>query len=281
MPEIAYTLDGLADRVRALGARRVLVVCPPSRRHVDPIVAALAPLSPVVFDGAKVHVPVEVVEAAAARLADTGADTIVAVGGGSAIGLGKALRLAHDVRFVAVPTTYAGSERTRLYGTTRGRDKTTGRDERVRPDLIVYEVAFTRSLPVALTVQSLMNALAHVISAASTGSVTDFAAAAQVVRAIEDLLMWPTDARARDHALRAASACAVAADVGKVGAQHGLAHLLGGALGVDHAPLHAILLPQFVSSLPDALRGELERALGRRELDGYLHDLLVRAGAPV
>ena len=278
MTDIAYSLAELPDRLRALGARHVLVVCAPSRRFVDRVLERLAGFATSVFDGAKVHVPVEVVDAAVRALADSGADTIVTVGGGAAVGLGKALRLAHEVRFVAIPTTYAGSERTNLYGTTRGRDKQTGRDDRVRPDVIVYDVAFTRALPIALTVQSLLNALAHVIS---TGSVDHHAAAAQVVRAIEDLLTWPTDARARDHALRAASECAVAADRGKPGAQHGLAHLLGGALAVEHAALHAILLPQFVSSLPDEPRGELERALGRKDLASYLHDLLVRAGAPV
>jgi maleylacetate reductase len=283
--EIASTLSELAARLTALGARRVLVLAPPSRRYVDEVVATLAALTPAVFDGARVHVPVEVVEAAAEKLAETGADTIVAVGGGSAIGLGKALRLRHDVRFVAIPTTYAGSEMTTLYGTTRGRDKTTGRDPRVRPDIVVYDPALTRALPIALTVQSLCNALAHVISCVSTGSLAGadrddaLAAASRVIRAIEELLMRPTDAPAREAAQRAASACAVAADRGKPGAQHQLAHLLGGALGVEHAALHAILLPQFVASLPQL--DELERALGHTDLAGYLYDLLVRAGAPV
>ena len=207
-------LAHVAQRLGELGAHRVLVLAPPSRRFVAEVVATLHAFEPSVFDGARVHVPAEVVEAADARLRELGADTIVAIGGGSPIGLGKALRLRHDVKFVAIPTTYAGSEMTSMFGVTHDRDKTTGRDPKVRPDLVVYDVAFTQDLPIALTVQSLFNALAHVVSVVSTGllSAPDradaLAGAATVIRAIEDLLLAPTDARAREQAQRGASRCA-------------------------------------------------------------------------
>jgi homogentisate 1,2-dioxygenase len=290
----------LARRLRELGATRVLVVCGASRRFVDGAVAALGELSPVVFDGARVHVPAEVVDRAAAALRESGADAIVAIGGGSAIGLGKALRLLPDVYavkvFAAVPTTYAGSERTAMYGITRAHDKQTGRDAKVVPDLVLYDVQLAREMPIALTAQSLLNAVAHVASAGASlgsgGSGGDdddarraaYAAAHATLRALEDLLFYPRAIAPRDRAARAASECAAAFDQGKPGAQHALAHLLGGALGLDHAALHAVLLPHFLAHLratsPHQLH-ELETALDRRDLDAYVHDLLVRAGAPV
>src|SRR5580765_86129 len=154
-PETIYARDGqdgqdgqdgiarLAERLAALGARRILVLCSPSRRFVDRVVGAVQAVEPLavttVFDGARVHVPAEVVAAAARAFEETRPDTLVAVGGGSPIGLAKVLRLTHQVRFVAVPTTYAGSEMTSIWGTTRGNEKTTGRDARVRPDLILYD----------------------------------------------------------------------------------------------------------------------------------------------
>src|SRR5215470_10335146 len=110
-PEIIVARHGLprlAARLGELGARRVLVLAPPSRRFVDRAVVELGAFQPVVFDGARVHVPAEVVERAAEALAQSEADTLVSVGGGSTVGLGKALRLTHDVRFAAVATTYAG-----------------------------------------------------------------------------------------------------------------------------------------------------------------------------
>ena len=309
-PETLYVPHGLphlAARLRELGATKVLVLAPPSRRHVADVVAALAAFAPEVFDGAAVHVPADVVDAAAARLVETGADTIVAVGGGAPIGLGKALRRAHRVRFAAIPTTYAGSEQTTMFGITRGQDKVTGRDDAVRPDVVLYDVELTRTLPLALTVQSLWNALAHVIGVLATGSLaaeTDvdeaLAAAAKVVRAADDLLLAPGDRRARADAQHAAAACAALfersahrpsapatpglADRGRPSVQHGLAHLLGGGLGVAHAALHALLLPQLVAHLRathPAIVEQLAHAVGRPDLDAYLHDTLVRAGAPV
>jgi homogentisate 1,2-dioxygenase len=293
-PEVIFARHGfarLADRLRERGGRRALLLVAPSRRGVEPLAEALRELRPVVFDGARVHVPVEVVERAAAALAESEADTLVSLGGGSAIGLGKALRLRHEVRlFAAVPTTYSGSEMTAMYGTTEAGAKKTGRDPRVRPDLILYDAALQASLPTALSVQSLMNALAHVASVLSTDSLDGDAraaalrAAATVLRAAEDLLLAPGDLHAREAAMRGASACGAAFDGGKAGAQHALAHLLGGALDLDHAALHALLLPQFVAHLRairPALVEELERAVGRAPLDAALHDLLSRAGAPL
>src|SRR5262245_1845080 len=122
-PEVVSSLAQLAAWLTARHARRVMILTGSGRRFVDEVGPALAAFSPEVFDGARVHVPVEVVEKAAAQLARSAADTVVALGGGSAIGLGKALRLAHDVRFAAIPTTYAGSEMTNIHGVTRGRDK--------------------------------------------------------------------------------------------------------------------------------------------------------------
>ncbi len=292
--EVMYVADGmpaLAARLAELGTQRVLVLAPPSRRNVDALVTALHAFAPAVFDGAQVHVPAEVVDAATRALAASGADTIVAVGGGSAIGLGKAIRgMTKDIRFVAIPTTYAGSEMTTVFGITRNGDKQTGRHERVRPDIVLYDVVLTEEMPIGLTVQSLCNGLAHVASVASTGSLDPatrteaFAAAGQVIRAIEDLLLAPRDRSARERALRAASACASAFDRGTAGVQHKLAHAIGGATGVDHAALHAVLLPQFLAHLRvthPAVFADLERAVDRADLDSYVHDLLVRAGAPV
>lgn len=281
-------------------ARRVLVLTSPRRRYVDRLEAALAGLDLRIFDGAKVHVPVEVLDAADAALGD--AELLIALGGGAAIGLGKALRVRHpELRLIAIPTTFSGSEMTTMYGTTSGTTKQTGRLAAARPDAVYYEPELVADLPVPLAVQSLTNGLAHVISILSTGSLDAAtrgeaeAAAATVIRALEQLLAGDPGARAL--AQRGASACGAVFELGKPGVQHGLAHLLGGALRVEHAALHAILLPHFVAHLratQPALVTALERVLEppirdiytgelrpEHELDAYLHDVLTRAGAPV
>lgn len=315
----------LADELPAMEPSAVLILAS-SQRHVAALYRPLTAWETHVFDGAKVHVPIEVVEAAEAKLAETGANVVVAIGGGSPIGLGKALKLraaeaGRELRFVAVPTTYAGSERTSMYGITRGRDKQTGRDERVRPDLIVNDVELTLDLPLVLTVQSLLNAVAHVASALSTDSlplasrpmyadVTSAGAATSartVITVIERLIANPHDRDARAKAIIYAGACAQAFDVGKAGLQHAFAHLLGGAFRIDHAPLHAILLPRFLAATPE-VRERIEaapiawsygapRVMGQRaageardaieaistpidHLDAHVLGLLARAGAP-
>ncbi len=184
--------------------------------------------------------PIEVLDAADAELRD--ADAVVALGGGAAIGLGKALRVRHPhLGFVALPTTYSGSEMTSMYGTTTGTTKQTGKLEAARPDAVFYDPELTRELPLALSIQSLTNGIAHVASILSTSSLDPTArgdaqvAAATVVQAIERLIADPTSGESRELAQRGASACGASFELGKPGAQHGLAHLLGGALRVEHA----------------------------------------------
>jgi maleylacetate reductase len=300
-PWFGRGFDQLAGYLIGRGTRQVLVLTTPSRRFVPAVEIGLQGFSVTVFDGAEVHVPVEVLDRADAALGT--ADTIVALGGGSAIGLGKALRLRHpNLTFVALPTTYAGSEMTSMYGVTTGATKQTGRHESVRPDAVFYDVDLTLDLPLVFTVQSLLNSVAHVISILSTDSiaaearVAAISAAGSVLKTIEALIAEPTSIEARTTALVATSACGAAFELGKPGVQHRLAHLLGGALRVDHAPLHAMLLPHFVAHLRrTTLVAELEAAwrpairdiytgtirAREHDLDCYVHDLLTRAGAPV
>jgi homogentisate 1,2-dioxygenase len=297
-------LAGLPGTLSRLGGRRVLVVTGPSRRYSERVQAELdragGGFEVEVFAGARRHVPEPVLAEARAHLDAFRADTVVALGGGSAIGVGKALRRERDFRFVAIPTTYAGSEMTSLWGTTRDGAKTTGRDAKVRPDAIVYDVELTVDMPRTLTVTSLMNALAHPLSVlgapppagapagAPFGSLAGEARAAAleavvtVYGAIEALVRAPTDRRARLRALRGAGLAAQALEAGKPGLHHSLAHRLGGRFDLDHSGLHSVLLPHSLRRLRDeapVVVDELARLLGVADLEGSLFDFLLRAQA--
>jgi maleylacetate reductase len=137
------------------------------------------------------------------------------------------------------------------------------------PDLVVYDATLACDMPLVLTAQSLCNAIAHVASAASTGS-TDTQPARDAFKALEELLVAPRDLDARERAARAASACAAILERGKAGMQHALAHQLGGALNLDHAAVHSILLPHFLAW--SKVNIGIEPA--------QIQDVLVRAGAP-
>lgn len=292
MVRTEFTDDGYAAARAALpeDARRVLVVSTPSRRFVDDLTAALDGLEVEVFDQARVHVPRSVVETATARMEAFAPDAVITIGGGATTGLAKMLRLAFDFTFVALPTTYAASEMTSIWGTTHEGRKSTGRDPKVAPDLVVYDPRFTRRMPVGLTVRSLLNALAQPISAMGAGALTpDVAETANtavgaLVRAITTLAEDPDDLEARQAALRGTAGAGDVLARGKMGLHHKLAHFVGGRFDAEHASVHAILLPHSLDELrtanPEA-HARIEAAAGREDLSAWVWDLLRRVEAPV
>lgn len=217
-----------------------------------------------------------------------GADAVVTIGGGSATGLAKALRLEREFFFVAVPTTYAGSELTDLYGiTTRAGSKRTGRDPKVMPDVVLYDVELTLDMPLRLSVTSLLNALAHPLGALSTGKLDRDAseralvAASDVFRAIAGVLRDPTDVVARRAALRGTVLAATVLRSSPVGMHHHLAHAIGGRFDLDHAGLHTVLLPHsltwLASEAPET--AAVIKARVAADLPLRLRDFARRAGA--
>src|SRR3954447_24622358 len=128
------SLDSIAQEVEALGCKRALVLCTsPQRQQAESVAALLGKASAGVYDGAEMHVPIEGARKAREHAKAVGADCAVAVGGGSTIGLGKAIALESAIPILAVPTTYAGSEMTPVYGITEAGLKKTGKDARVLP----------------------------------------------------------------------------------------------------------------------------------------------------
>src|SRR5260221_13832209 len=116
-------LDAIGEAVRSLGGKRVSVVA--SLDQAAREVTRRLQVHPAVFPHAAMHSPVEVTEKALPLLDDFGGDCLVSIGGGSAVGLGKALALRTDLPHIAVPTTYAGSEMTDILGETKGGEKIT------------------------------------------------------------------------------------------------------------------------------------------------------------
>ena len=159
-------LSALADEIERLGARRALILTTPEQQALGEQVAALlGDRAAGVYPQAVMHVPLEVAQAARIEAARLAADCCVAVGGGSTIGLGKAIAMDSGLPIVAVPTTYAGSEMTPIYGLTENRLKKTGRDPRVLPKTVIYDPQLTLTLPAQISACSGMNAMAHAIEA--------------------------------------------------------------------------------------------------------------------
>jgi maleylacetate reductase len=287
---IAEGLQALPRLLDGAESQRILLVTGASGRHNASLTPLLAGFDISVFPGARQHVPEAVVEEARRALAALDADTVIALGGGSAIGLGKALRIDETFHFVAIPTTYSGSELTNLYGITSAGSKKTGRDPRVRPDAVIYDVALTLDMPRVLTTTSLMNALAHPLGVVGSGLAPGelreqaVGAIAIVYRALAALVRDPRDVRARADALRGAGLAARTLESGGVSLHHALVHRLGGRFDLDHSGLHSVLLPHSVHRMREQtpeIIAEIEHELAVSALDLSLYDLLTEAKAPV
>ncbi len=235
------------------------------------------------------HTPVAVTAAAMEDVERLGADSVVSVGGGSSIGLGKAIALRTDLPQIAVPTTYAGSEATPILGETDGGEKVTQRSLRVLPEVVLYDVELTLTLPPGLTVTSGLNAIAHAVEALYAADANPVASmlAEQAIGllcpALTAIIRDPSDKAARSDALYGAWACGTCLGLVGMSLHHKLCHVLGG-LGLPHAPTHAVMLPYAVAynaaAAPDAMR-RVARALGTSNAANGLFALVHSLGAPL
>ena len=268
----AGSLAQLPDEVAALGLTRVLILCSPEQEDTGRAVAvALGERAAGVLPEARMHVPIEVARHARDRAAELGADGCVAVGGGSAIGLGKAIALEHELPVIAIPTTYAGSEMTPVWGLTEGGQKRTGRDVRVLPRSVLYDAELTLTLPAGMSVASGLNAVAHAVEGLYAPDATPIislmaeegtrALAAALPRIVAD----GGDLEARAEAQYGAWLCGAVLAATTMSLHHKLCHTLGGTLDLPHAQTHTVVLPHALAynqpAAPDAVAA-LSRALG-------------------
>ncbi len=274
----------LADEVTRLGATRVMVIA----THPHPEVTGTIPVALHHSDIAP-HVPVDVAERARTVARDNDIDLLVCIGGGSTTGLAKAVALTSGLPIVAVPTTYAGSEATDVWGLTESGRKTTGVDRRVLPTSIVYDSALTIGLPVQLSVASGLNALAHCVDSmwGPRADPINASTAAAGIRALSAglpaVVVDAADRAGRDEMLLGAYLSAAAFASAGSGLHHKICHVLGGAYDLPHAQTHAVILPHVLAfnapAAPDAAR-MIATALGSESADDGLARLRERVDAP-
>ncbi|WP_414014177.1 maleylacetate reductase [Limnohabitans sp.] len=287
----AGALNQLAQEIDTLGCKKALVLSTPEQRDsAERVAGLLGPRAAAVFDRAVMHVPIETAREARELARKLGADCAVAMGGGSTTGLGKAIALDSGLPIVAIPTTYAGSEMTPIYGITEAGLKKTGRDLRVLPRTVIYDPELTLSLPASLSVTSGINAIAHAaegLYAVDRNPIMDMMAEegiAAMGRALPCIVKDKADAVARSDALYGAWLCGTV--LGHVGMalHHKLCHTLGGTFNLPHADTHTIFLPHALaynsSHTPQAME-RIRRALNGQHAPQAVYDLARDNGAPV
>jgi maleylacetate reductase len=287
----AGSLAQLGREIEALGARRALVLSTPGQRaSAERVAQMLGERAAGVFDRAVMHVPIETAREAREVARKLGADCAVAIGGGSTTGLGKAIALESGLPILAIPTTYAGSEMTPIYGLTEGGMKKTGKDPRVLPRTVIYDPELTLGLPVAMSITSGINAIAHAaegLYATDANPIMDLMAQegiAALGRALPRIRTAPSDIEARSDALYGAWLCGTV--LGNVGMalHHKLCHTLGGSFNLPHAETHTVVLPHALAynaaAAPQAME-RVARALGGASAAQAVFDLARDNGAPV
>lgn len=262
--------EHVAAELERLGASRPMVIASASQRGFAKTATSL--VTPVLWwDEVVMHVPVEVAERARAAAGESDADVLVSVGGGSTTGLAKAVALTTGIPVVAIPTTYAGSEATNVWGLTEDRTKTTGVDDKVLPVTVIYDAELSKTLPVDLSVASGLNGLAHCVDslwAPRTDPINQALAlegARALALALRGIVADADDMDAREQALYGCYLAAVSFVGAGSGLHHKICHVLGGTFDLPHAQTHATVLPYVLElnapAVPE-LAGRLAAALG-------------------
>lgn len=280
----------LADEIDRLGAERALIVTTAGRAAIARDLAeTLGDGCVGVIDDARPHVPIEQAAAARARARELKADAVIAIGGGSPIGLAKGIALEVDVRLLALPTTYAGSEMTAIVGVTHDGVKRTVGHPRILPQVVIYDPELTVGLSPHATATTGMNAMAHCVEALyaqSPNPVSSLTAAAGIealARALPRAVKAPGDLDARTEALYGAYLAGFALGHAGIAMHHRICHVLGGSYGIGHGDANAVMLPHVIryneSVAPDAI-ATVAAGLGRDDAAGAMYDLVDSIGAP-
>ena len=289
---------GTLARVRAeaerLAIRRALVLTTPAQTaHGGRVIDQLGDRAAGAFHGAAMHTPVEVTRAALDVARELSADGIVAIGGGSTIGLGKAIAVRTGLPQLAIPTTYAGSEMTPILGETEGRQKTTRSSPDILPETVIYDVELTLGLPAAMSGTSGLNAIAHAAEALYARDANPLVSLmaeqgiAALARALPAIARDPGQRSARGDALYGAWLCGMCLGAVGMALHHKLCHVLGGGFHLPHAETHTIVLPYAVAynaaAAPEAM-ARIARALGAADAGELaaavaLYDLAGAVGA--
>jgi alcohol dehydrogenase class IV len=269
-----------------LGARRLLLIADAFASEVADAVADRVPIIGRI-DEVVQHVPVENAAAAVATTKEYGADAVISIGGGSATGLAKVVARDTGIPIIAIPTTFAGSEATDVWGQTEGTRKSTGSDPKVLPKVVIYDATLSRSLPGHLAVSSGLNAVAHAVDGfwAPQADPINTALGAEGLRALvpglRTLAADPDDLGARERTLYGAYLAALAFASAGSGMHHKICHVLGGAYGLSHSEMHAIVLAYVTAfnapAAPNAA-ARISQALGGAPAAKGIYELRAELG---
>lgn len=242
-----------------------------------------------ILPNAIMHVPLSIVEPALNRVKELRADGIVAIGGGSSIGLAKSIARRCKLQILAIPTTFSGSEMTPIWGETFNEEKITGRDPTTRSATVIYDPELTVSLPDAMCITSTFNALAHAIEALyafDRSPLTDLMALEAVrlgITGLNKISAEQDEITSRALLMRMSWLSGSVLGSTTMSLHHKICHVLGGTIGLSHSETHTVVLPYVLAynavAIPEAYV-RLEKAIGDGDPALNLWKLSRNLGAP-
>ncbi|KAK0457887.1 iron-containing alcohol dehydrogenase [Desarmillaria tabescens] len=284
------TLDQVVQEITSLGCSKALILTTPHQVAVGEKVKELVGDKAVGrYANATMHTPTDVTDDAIGVVQKLGVDVVIAVGGGSTIGLAKAIALRTDLPQIVIPTTYAGSEATPIIGQTENGLKTTQKTLKVLPEVIIYDVSLTVTLPPRMTITSGLNAIAHAVEALyskEASPITDTLAVqgiSSIAKALPVIMNDSENLDARSEALYGAWACGTCLGAVGMGLHHKLCHTLGGTFNMPHAETHTVILPHSMAyNAPYAQEAmeKVAKSLGVSNAAQGIFDLSKSLGAP-
>ncbi len=280
------------NEVERLGLKKILILSTPQQVHLaQDIAARVGEIAKGIYDKAVMHVPAETVSDVMEQVEGLEIDACIAIGGGSTIGLAKAIALESGIPIIAIPTTYAGSEMTSVWGVTKDGIKTTGRDIRVLPKTVIYDPELSIGLPAYITATSGMNAIAHCVEglyAEDANPVTSLMAE-EGIRALSEslplLAVNLSNIDAREKALYGAWLAGTVLGAVGMSIHHKLCHTLGGSFNLPHGEVHTVLIPHathFNSEYAPTAMAAIGRALkvDAIEASAAIFDLIKSINGP-
>ena len=280
----------LKDEVEKLGASRIMIACSKGMvSRIAHVIDSLGTLCVSVYDGAKPHCPEQVAMEALDLYQKNKADCIVAVGGGSTIGIGKAIALRTDAKFIVIATTPCGSESTPIYGMLIGNQKKTGRDPRVIAKTTIYDPVLTTGINAHLTGTIGMNSLAHCVEALYAqvkSPVSDLFAIEGITvltKGIKSSIVNPDDLNARSQVLYGGMLSGYCVNLAGIAIHHKICHVLGGHHGIPHGESNSVILPYAVAynetAAPQAME-KIKTAMGTSSASGGIYDFAREINVP-
>ncbi|KAK2741243.1 hypothetical protein FQN57_005705 [Myotisia sp. PD_48] len=258
------TINSLPSEIARLDLTAPLILSTPEQgQQADHVKNLLKGQVAGVFDRATMHTPTHITEEALEYAQAQKADSVISIGGGSTIGLGKAISIRTGLPHICIPTTYAGSEMTPILGETADGVKKTRSDPKILPGTVIYDVDLSTTLPAGMSATSGVNAIAHAVEALYARNRNPIIrllakeGIKSLATALPEIIANPDSKSARSAALYGAWLCGTC--LGSVGMSihHKLCHTLGGSFNLPHAETHTAVLPHAISynspHIPDAM----------------------------